>query len=51
MQAIIDWVVGHSALLLVVAYELWSLIPESVVASSSILTFIGGFIKKPDVLK
>lgn len=51
MQAVIDWVVGHSVVLLVVVYELWSLIPDTVIKSSSILTFIAGFIKKPDVLK
>lgn len=46
MQAIVDWVVAHSAILLVVVYELWSLLPESVVKSSSVLTWIGGFISK-----
>ena len=51
MQALLDWVLGHSVVLLVLVYEIWSLIPESVIKSSSILTFIGGFIKKPDVLK
>ena len=47
MQAIIDWVIAHSAIVLLVVYEIWSLIPASVISSSSILTFIGGFIHKP----
>lgn len=47
MQAVIDYVMAHSAILLVVVYEIWSLIPTTVIASSSVLTFIGGFIRKP----
>lgn len=46
MQSIIDFVVAHSAVILVVVYEVWSLIPESVVKSSSILTWIGAVLSK-----
>lgn len=47
MQAIVDWVTAHWSLVAVVVYEIWSLIPDSVVKSSSILTLLAGFIKKP----
>ncbi len=47
MQSVIDWVIAHSSIVLLVVYEIWSLIPDTVVKSSSILTFIGGFIHKP----
>ncbi len=49
MQSVVDWVVANSTVLLVVAYELWSLIPESVVKSSSVLTFLGSFLRKPQI--
>lgn len=45
MQAVIDWVSAHLWLVLIVVYELWGLIPESVVKSSSILTWIGVLLK------
>lgn len=47
MQAVMDWVMAHWGIVAVVVYELWSLIPQTVVQSSSILTLIGSFIKKP----
>ena len=46
MQNLIDWVVAHSAVLLLVVYELWSLLPESVVKSSSVLTWLGLLVAK-----
>lgn len=56
MQAVLDWVVAHWELLLApLVYEIWSLIPAETVASSSILTLIGGLIStfkpKPPQLK
>lgn len=45
MQAVIDWVMSHLWLVLIVSYELWSLVPESVVKSSSILTWLGELLK------
>lgn len=46
MQAVIDWVVGHWQVLLApLVYELWSLIPEDKVKSSSVLTWLGELVK------
>lgn len=45
MQSILDWIVSHSAILIFAVYELWSLIPEATVKSSSILTWLGEFLK------
>ncbi len=45
MQAIFDYVMTHLWLILVVAYEVWSLIPEDKVKSSSLLTWIGNLLK------
>lgn len=45
MQAIIDWVMAHLGIVLILVYELWSLIPETVVKSSSILTWLGELLK------
>lgn len=47
MQGIIDWLTSHWSIVAVVVYEVWSLIPDSVVKSSSILTLLAGLIKKP----
>lgn len=45
MQGVIDWVVAHWQLLLApLIYEIWSLIPEDKIKSSSILTLIGNLI-------
>ena len=44
MQSIFTWIMAHSAFMIVIVYELWSLIPSTVVSSSSILTWIGTFI-------
>lgn len=42
-----QWIVDHWQLLLApLIYELWSLIPESVVKSSSILTLLGSLISQ-----
>lgn len=45
MQGVIDWVTLHFTLITIVGYELWSLIPESKVKSSSVLTWIGELLK------
>lgn len=50
MQSVIDWVTAHWGLIMLVVYELWSLIPEDKVKSSSILTLLASFIKKPTTL-
>jgi hypothetical protein len=47
MQAIWTWITANWGIVAIVVYELWSLIPQTVVQSSSILTLIGSFIKKP----
>ncbi len=44
MQAIIDWVTAHYAIVILVVYEVWSLLPETWVNSSSILTWIGNLL-------
>lgn len=45
MQAVIDWIVAHQLILVMLVYEGLSLIPDSVIKSSSILTFIYNAVK------
>lgn len=44
-QFIVQFLLNHSSVFLIVVYELWSLIPESAVASSSVLTLLARIIK------
>lgn len=45
MQVLWDWLVAHATFVLIALYELWSLLPESWVKSSSVLTLIGNLLK------
>lgn len=45
MQGLIEWLTAHYAVVILVIYEIWSLLPESVVKSSSILTWLGALLK------
>lgn len=45
MQAVIDWVTSHYVVVVVLVYEVLALLPDNLIKSSSVLTFIFNFAK------